>query len=78
MKAKLTFDLDNDEDQTSFKQCVKANAMAGVLWEINYNLKKGIEYECEQDKGIDPVELTFVKIYQLLDEYGIDIDDLYT
>jgi len=67
MKATLTFDLNNPEDEMAHLRCVKSESMAFVLWEVVYNLRK----RCEND-GKD----VFDAIYELMEDNGINIDEL--
>ena len=78
-KAILEFDLNDIDDELSHKQCVKANDMALVLWELLYNTKKSIEWELaerKEDNRYDALDLIYEKIYKLLDEHNILIDEL--
>lgn len=78
MKAKLTFDLDDNSDDMALKRCHKSLAMALVIWEFSYNTKKAIEYSIT-DKKLDEyeiIDLCFKRFYDLLKEHSIDIDEL--
>ena len=80
MKAILKFNLDDADDRVSHNQCVKANDMAGVIWEICYNTKKTLEWELEADDkldGYDALELVYKKFYEILESHDINIDNLY-
>ena len=82
MKAKLIFDL--PEDRKAFNAAAKADTMAVTLWEIVYNLGKEMEryYDGMSDEEydkltpIDAVALYCERISQILEDNGIDIDDL--
>lgn len=82
MKAKLIFKL--PDDRKSFNAAAKADSMAMVLWEIVYNVRKGIEreYEAMSPEGYDDLgamdgaDLFAERIGDVLAEHGIDIDDL--
>lgn len=73
MKAKLTFNL--PEDEMYFKQAINANDMAVLLFELRYNFWK--QYK---NTGEDEAEASWhtVKrdILQLMSDYGIDFDKL--
>lgn len=69
MKAIIEFDLDNHEDKKSYKRANASLDMALVLWEIRHNLRKKLE----DAKDVDKV---FYEIFDLMDKYGVVIDDL--
>lgn len=75
MKAKLEFDLDNNEDNMAHFRCVKSLDMALVLFEIIYNLKKKAQYKYEAEGG-NELEIAYDFIYELCEEHGINIDNL--
>lgn len=79
MKAQLNFDLDDIDDRLNHQQCIKANDMALVIWELVYNTKKSIEWELESKKNdnrYDVLDLIYEKIHSLLEEHNINIDEL--
>ena len=60
------------------KRAVKASDMASALWYITHNTKKGLECSME-GKEIDKyeaLELVYEKIYEILDDHNIKLDDL--
>lgn len=79
-KAILEFDLNDHDDRLAHMRCVKATDMAIVLFEITNNLKKKCERICEgmeaDSDQFDGVYTTFQQIGELLDEHGINIDEL--
>ena len=82
MKATLTFKL--PKDNTAFLAAAKAQDMATALWEIVYNLRKSAEWhydgidDAEYDKlrPINGVEYIMDEITRIMDENGIDINQL--
>lgn len=80
MKAILEFDLDNPDDVTSHLRCVKAIDMASALFEISHNLRKRSERACdklaEDADSYDGMHATFEVIDEILEECGIDMDEL--
>jgi hypothetical protein len=53
--------------------------MALALWQISSNLKKECYWAIENNPKEDPteyVDLIFEKIYGILEEHSINIDDL--
>lgn len=81
MKAKLTFDLSDPDQRREHLRCVKSLDMARALWEIATNAKKNCYREAEAremkgEENVDQVDLVFQKIYEILEENSIDVDDL--
>jgi len=78
MKAKLKFDISDPDDYVEFKRVMKANDMASMLFELLRNTKKGMEWELENkdfDK-YDTLEYVYDKIWDLVKEHNIDIDEI--
>ena len=80
MKARLEFDLNDRDDVFAHNRCVKSIDMASVLFQIAYNLKKRVtrrlESEPKERNEFDGVDEVFSDIHDLLEEYGINIDEL--
>jgi hypothetical protein len=79
MKAILEFNLDEIDDVMRHKCAVKAPDMASAIWEITHNTKKGLEWSLdgkELDK-YEVLEMVFDKIYEILDENHVRIDEFY-
>ena len=77
-KAKLKYDLDDFDDRMAHLRAVKSLDMAMALWDITHNTKKGLEWSME-GKEIDKyeaLEMVFDKIYEILEEHNIKMDDL--
>lgn len=77
-KAILEFDLNDHDDNMAHLRCVKSTDMAIVLFQLTSNLKKQIlnEIEHKELKDWEAVHLVFEKIHDLVNDYGINIDDL--
>jgi hypothetical protein len=75
MKAKLIFNL--PEESVEFETCSKASDLVHILWELNYNVKKSLikhtDVSEEYENGVNAV---YAKLYELLDEYSINLDNL--
>jgi len=80
MKAILKFNLDDADDRMAHKQCVHANDMAIILWELVYNSRKTIENKIESStEKVDQytaLDYWHDRLTELLEEYSIDIDEL--
>ena len=80
MKAKLEFDLNDRDDVFAHIRCVKSTDMASVLFQIVYNMRKRVtrrlEAEIQEKNEFDCIEEVFSDIYDLLEDYNINIDEL--
>ncbi len=77
-KAKLEYDLNDTDDAMAHMRAVKSLDMALALWDITHNTKKSLEWRME-GKEIDKYEaldMVYEKIYEILDEHNIKLDDL--
>ncbi len=81
--ATLTFDLTDIDDRVAHLRCTKSTDMALFIWNLVHNSKKTLKYtvEARQMKdetfdAYDAIDLAFEKIYELLEEEGININDL--
>jgi len=74
MKAQLTFDFDNQEDEHRHYQCVRSQDMALALWDIAHNLRKKVEWEVESRlDSPDPLDIVFKHIADTIEKRGINI-----
>jgi 1,4-alpha-glucan branching enzyme len=82
MKATFEFDMNEPEDVMEHRRMSKALDMALVLWEIKHNAQKKIHDSLdytEEDKpktAHEAAELIFDMIYQLMEDYNINVDEL--
>lgn len=77
-KAILKYDLNEHDDMMAHKRAVKSTDLAMAIWDIVHNTKKGLEWSMEgkeMDK-YDTLEMVFDKIYEILGEHDINIDEL--
>ena len=77
-KAKIEFDLNEPDDVMAHKRAVKALDLALALWEITHNTKKGLEWAMEGKEidKYDALDMVYEKIYEILEEHNITLDDL--
>jgi hypothetical protein len=78
-KAILEYDLNDPDDNMAHLRAVKSLDMALVLWEMAHNAKKSLQYDIEGRKIEDPYEaldLAFEKLWEELNERGINLDHL--
>lgn len=74
----LKFDLNEPDDRVSHLRAVKSLDLSLAIWDIVHNTKKGLEWSME-GKEIDKyeaLEMVYEKIYEILDEHNIKIDEL--
>ena len=77
-EAILKYDLNDSDDAMAHMRAVKSLDMALALWDITHNTKKSIEWSLE-GKEIDKYEvldLVYERIYEILEEHNIKMDDL--
>ncbi len=77
-EAILKYNLNDNDDSMAHMRAVKSLDMALALWDITHNTKKSLEWSMEgkeMDK-YDALEMVFDKIYEILDEHNIKLDDL--
>ena len=77
-KAILKYDLNDTDDAMAHMRAVKSLDMALALWDITHNTKKSIEWSLE-GKEIDKYEvldIVYEKIYEILEEHNIKMNDL--
>jgi hypothetical protein len=72
MKAKLTFNL--PEDQAEFDFAVQGSNMYSALWDISQELRTLWKYEELTDEEFKIVEKIRNKFYEILDENQIKLD----
>ena len=82
MKATFEFDMNELDDMMDHKRMSNALSMALVLWELKHNAQRKI-YDSldymEEDKpktAHETAELVFDMIYQLMEDHGVNIDNL--
>jgi len=80
MEAILKFNLSNSDDAMEFKRVNKSLDMSLALWEIVYNTRKKIIYELEKEDNkcdkFEAVDMVFDKLWEILKEHNIDIDEI--
>ena len=77
-EAILKYDLNDTDDAMAHMRAVKSLDMALALWDITHNTKKSLEWSME-GKELDKYEvldIVYEKIYEILEEHNIKMDDL--
>ena len=72
-KGIIEFDLNEPDDIIAHKRAVKATDMALALFQFGYNTKKGHEWKLDK---YDALDMVYEKIYEILEEHNIKLDDL--
>jgi len=77
-KAKLIYDLNEPDDIMAHKRAVKSFDMALAIWNITHNTKKSLEWSMDgkEINKYEALDLVYEKIYEILDEHDIKIDEL--
>ena len=80
MEAKLVYDLNDPDDRMAHMRAVKSLDMASALFDITRNLRKQVERRFEDDTteydSFDVIQEVFDRIYEILGDNNIDIDEL--
>ena len=80
MKVQFEIDIIDDETQMEANRIMKARDMALALHDIANNIQKKAEWECESlEADSDPGDGVYIMkryINEILEKYGINIDDL--
>jgi hypothetical protein len=80
MKVQFEIDIIDDETQMEVNRVLKARDMALALHDIACNIQKKAEWECESlEADSDPSDGVYVMrryIGEVLEQYGINLDDL--
>jgi hypothetical protein len=77
-EAILKYDLNDTDDAMAHMRAVKSLDMALALWDITHNTKKNIEWflESKELNKYEVLDLVYERIYEILDEHNIKLDDL--
>jgi hypothetical protein len=77
-EAILKYDLNDTDDSMAHMRAIKSLDMALALWELLNNSKRTLEramHEKEMDK-YEALDMVYERIYELMDEHNIKLDDL--
>jgi hypothetical protein len=77
-EAILKYDLNDTDDAMAHMRAIKSLDMALALWELLNNSKRTLEramHEKEMDK-YEALDMIYERIYELMDEHNIKLDDL--
>ena len=77
-EAILKYDLNDTDDAMAHMRAIKSLDMALALWELLNNSKRTLEramHEKEMDK-YEALDMVYERIYEILDEQNIKLDDL--
>ncbi len=77
-EAILKYNLNDNDDAMAHMRAVKSLDMALALWDITHNTKKSLEWSMEGKEidKYDALDMVYEKIYEILDEHNIKLDDL--
>ena len=77
-EAILKYNLNDTDDAMAHMRAIKSLDMALALWELLNNSKRTLErvmHEKEIDK-YEALDMVYERIYELMDEHNIKLDDL--
>ena len=77
-EAILKYDLNDADDSMAHMRAIKSLDMALALWELLNNSKRTLErtmHEKEMDK-YEALDMVYERIYELMDEHNIKMDEL--
>ena len=77
-EAILKYNLNDADDSMAHMRAIKSLDMALALWELLNNSKRTLErtmHEKEMDK-YEALDMVYERIYELMDEHNIKLDDL--
>jgi len=72
MKEILKFDLNDEDDKISHKECIKAPDMAQFIWELKHNFWRKWKHD-ETDFTLDNYKEA---LCDLMEEHNINPDEL--
>jgi hypothetical protein len=77
-KAIIKYDLSDIDDMYAHKRAIKSLDMVFALWEITRNTKKGLEWSMESKEmdKYEALEMVYEKIFEVLSDHNIDLEDL--
>ena len=77
MKAKLTFDLSNQDDKVEFERVNSSIAMACALFDI-LRLRKSLsnQFDGKEGDALDGIAVMANEIGEIMEKYNLDIDRL--
>ena len=73
IEAVITFDLTDPDAKIAHARAVAADDMASVLWDFDQYLRGEAKY-----KGDEVAEKIRDKLWEIMNEHGIDLDVLWT
>ena len=72
MKAKLIFDLDEEEDLAAYERCNRSLDMSLALWDFSNKLRAISKY----GSGEEDIESISKDFYDILEEHNINLEKL--
>ncbi len=80
MKAEITYNLDNKDEQMALQRALKSTDMAIAIFEMMINSRKKVEHQIENSgrelSNYEAIHLVYEQFNNILDEQGINIDEL--
>jgi hypothetical protein len=78
MKARLEFNLDDQDDEVAYMRCVKATKLALTLWDIDGYLRGKTKHAPDSmpPEVYDALQETRDELYRIMSKHSIDLDEL--
>jgi hypothetical protein len=74
MKATLEFDLENVDDQRSYKLCNNSQDMNFFIFDLGQKLRSWAKYGCPFKTAEEAIEAIREEYYSLLNYYNVELD----
>jgi len=79
MKAILTFDFDkNPDDKQDHARMLKADSLCAAISDYKEYLRGRLKYNEKFESGEKELETAREKLFEILNENGINLDDIYS
>jgi hypothetical protein len=75
MKARIDFDLNDCDEYATMKRMLKADAMAGVLWEFDQWLRAKVKYG-DDGAAMAAFESAREQLRETCNSHDINIDEV--
>lgn len=77
-KATLTYDLDNPDDARAHRLALDGEEWASLVWDFDSEVLRNIDRgktDCPWATGVEAVQAIRDKLYDMIRESGLDIED---
>ena len=75
--AKVTIEFDTVEDREELARALKAGSAYAALWDITQKLREVARYS-ESEQSVKHAEEWQKKVWEIIEEHGINFDEEYS